>query len=215
MRASPTENRGTPSLPTLHRDPAATNGDAVLYEKILASARTSETPVLQADSLIPCLVSAIRRSSPARSLRRLRAGPQSEQLGLSSPSCSASVRPHEQAWSYIQSNWDKVHAQFTASSGSRHRPLPLAPSAPSNGVTMWQLFFATHRSMSRPYTLEGHRQHQRLRPASRVAGACPQPVARTAELVPYRKLRCTIPPVRAQKPAAHTGGVFCAKAFSL
>jgi len=97
---------------------AATNGDAVLYEKILASARRAR-PVLQADSLNTfarfrrsALVAAPSDYAVSGQVRN-----QSSWIILSI--LLSQRETHEQAWSYIQSNWDKVHAQFTASSGSR------------------------------------------------------------------------------------------------
>jgi aminopeptidase N/puromycin-sensitive aminopeptidase len=98
---------------------AATNGDAALYEKILALSKDERDPVLQADSLNtlprfrdPALVARTLDYAVSGQVRN-----QSSWIILSILLSQRETR--EQAWSYIQSNWDKVHAQFTASSGSR------------------------------------------------------------------------------------------------
>jgi len=98
---------------------AATNGDAALYEKILALSKDERDPVLQADSLNtlphfrdPALVARTLDYAVSGQVRN-----QSSWIILSILLSQRETR--EQAWSYIQNNWDKVHAQFTASSGSR------------------------------------------------------------------------------------------------
>ncbi|NYF79144.1 M1 family metallopeptidase [Granulicella arctica] len=98
---------------------SAANGDAELYEKVLALSKDERDPVLQSDSLDtlprfrdPALVARTLDYAVSGQVRN-----QSSWILLSILLNQRETR--DQAWTYIQNNWDKVHAQFTASSGSR------------------------------------------------------------------------------------------------
>lgn len=97
----------------------AKNGDATLYEKVLAASKDSSDPGLQSDALRtlalfpePTLVN--------RTLDYVVSGQVRNQDSWVPMAILLSGRDtREQTWAYIQQHWDKVHAQFTTNSGSR------------------------------------------------------------------------------------------------
>ncbi|WP_263381913.1 M1 family metallopeptidase [Granulicella arctica] len=98
---------------------AAAHGDAALYEKFLAQSKDEHDPVLQADAL-QTLPSFTDPALVTRTLDYAVSGQVRNQSSWILIAVLLSQREtSEQAWSYVQSNWDKVHAQLTASSGAR------------------------------------------------------------------------------------------------
>jgi aminopeptidase N len=98
---------------------SAANGDAALYEKVLAQSKDERDPVLQSDSLRtlphfldPALVARTLDYAVSGQVRN-----QSSWIVLAILLNQRETR--DQAWTYVQNNWDKVHAQLTASSGAR------------------------------------------------------------------------------------------------
>jgi len=98
---------------------AAYNGDAALYDRILALSKDERDPVLQSDSLrtLPRFVdpALVRRTLDFTVSGQVRN--QSSWILLAILLSQPETR--DQAWSYTQTNWEKVHAQLTASSGAR------------------------------------------------------------------------------------------------
>ena len=98
---------------------AATNGDAPLYEKILTASKTLISPEQQTQALFtldnfqdPALVQRTLDYASSGAVRN-----QDSWIFFSSLLGNPGTRT--QAWTYIQQNWEKVHAQFTTNSGVR------------------------------------------------------------------------------------------------
>jgi aminopeptidase N/puromycin-sensitive aminopeptidase len=123
---------------------AATNGDAALYDKILNASKTLTSPELQTQALftlprfeVPALVQRTLDYAVSGEVRN-----QDSWILLSSLLGNPDTRI--QSWDYIRQNWDKVHAQFTTSSGVR------VVAATGSFCTVKQReevigFFATHK----------------------------------------------------------------------
>jgi aminopeptidase N/puromycin-sensitive aminopeptidase len=95
------------------------NGDTVLYEKILAASKDSRDPGQQSDALRnlarfcdPTLVTRTLDYAVSGQVRN-----QDSWIVLAMLLKNRVTR--DQTWNYIQQNWDKVHAQFTTNSGVR------------------------------------------------------------------------------------------------
>lgn len=98
---------------------AASNGDAGLYEKILNVSRNSRDPELQSDALVT-LAHFLDPKLVARTLDYAASGQVRNQDSWRIFSVLLNQRAtRAQAWAYIQTHWDKVHAQFTTNSGVR------------------------------------------------------------------------------------------------
>jgi aminopeptidase N len=97
----------------------ATNGDATLYEKILAASENSSDPDEQADALH----TLARFRDPALVTRTLDYAVSGQVRNQDSWTVLVALLSdrvtRNQTWAYIQKNWDKVRAQFTANSGVR------------------------------------------------------------------------------------------------
>jgi aminopeptidase N/puromycin-sensitive aminopeptidase len=95
------------------------NGDAALYDKVMAASKDGSDPGLQSDALRtlayfhdPALVTRTLDYAVSGQVRN-----QSSWMLISILLSGRDTR--EQTWSYIQQNWDKVHSQLTTNSGSR------------------------------------------------------------------------------------------------
>jgi aminopeptidase N len=128
------------------------HGDAALYDKILAVNRNAIDPGEKADALR----SLARFRDPALVKRTLDYTVSGEVRNQDSWTVFvALLRDSEtrtQTWDYIQSNWDKVHAQLTLSSGAGF------VAATGSFCTVRQRdevvnFFATHKVESTERTL--------------------------------------------------------------
>lgn len=97
----------------------AANGDAALYDKVLAVSKDSSDPGEQSEALRTLALFA----DPAlvtRTLDYVVSGQVRNQDSWVPIAILLSGRDTRgQTWSYIEQNWDKVHAQFTTNSGSR------------------------------------------------------------------------------------------------
>jgi aminopeptidase N len=97
---------------------STTNGDAALYDKVLAVSRDSGDPGEKADALR----TLARFRDPALVKRTLDYTVSGEVRNQDSWTVLAALlRDREtrgQTWDYIQKNWDKVHAQLTVASGA-------------------------------------------------------------------------------------------------
>jgi aminopeptidase N len=97
----------------------STNGDAALYEKVLAVSKDTLDPGQQTDALH----TLARFRDPALVTRTLDYTVSGQVRNQDSWTVlSALLKDREtrdQTWSYIEKNWDKVHAQFTTNSGVR------------------------------------------------------------------------------------------------
>ena len=98
---------------------AATNGDPALYEMILNASKTISNPEQQTQALFtlasfedPALVQRTLDYTVSGAVRN-----QDSWILLSILLQNPETRT--QAWDYIRNNWEKVHAQFTTSSGVR------------------------------------------------------------------------------------------------
>jgi aminopeptidase N len=120
------------------------NGDAALYEKILAASKDTSDPGQQADALH----ALARFRDPVLVTRTLDYTVSGQVRNQDSWTVlTALLRDREtrdQTWAYIEQNWDKVHAQFTTNSGVR------VVAATGTFCTVKQRddvtnFFATHK----------------------------------------------------------------------
>jgi aminopeptidase N len=97
---------------------SANNGDHALYEKVLAVSRNSSDPGEQTDALR----TLARFRDPAlvrRTLDYVASGAVRNQDSWAVLVALLKDREtRDQTWTYIQKNWDKVHAQLTVSSGA-------------------------------------------------------------------------------------------------
>jgi aminopeptidase N/puromycin-sensitive aminopeptidase len=96
---------------------SASNGDAALYDKVLAVSRSSGDPGEKADALR----TLARFHDPAlvkRTLDYIVSGEVRNQDSWTVLVVLLRDRAtRDQTWEYMQKNWDKVHAQLTVSSG--------------------------------------------------------------------------------------------------
>jgi len=97
----------------------AANGDAALYDKVMAVSKDSSDPRQQSDALRtlamfrdPALVTRTLDYAVSGQVRN-----QDSWVPISIMLSGRDTR--EQTWTYIQQHWDKVHAQLTTNSGSR------------------------------------------------------------------------------------------------
>ncbi len=98
-------------------DASANHGDVALYEKFLAQSKDERDPVAQNDALRtlaffsdPALVARTLDYAVSGQVRN-----QSSWILLAILLSQRETR--DQAWSYVQGHWEKVHAQLTTSSG--------------------------------------------------------------------------------------------------
>ena len=98
---------------------AAQNGDAALYDKLLALSKSANDPGVQTSALFDLAYF----TEPALVTRALDYAVSGQVRNQDSWILIAILlqRPEtrEQAWQYIQHNWEKVSAQLTTSSGAR------------------------------------------------------------------------------------------------
>jgi aminopeptidase N len=98
---------------------AVAHGDSALYDRVLAASKDTSNPDDQSDALI----TLARFRDPAlvtRTLDYTVSGEVRNQDSWILMSLLLSQREtRDQAWQYIEQNWDKVHAQFTTNSGGR------------------------------------------------------------------------------------------------
>jgi aminopeptidase N len=122
----------------------STNGDAALYEKILAASKDSSDPGQQTDALH----TLARFRDPALVTRTLDYTVSGQVRTQDSWTVLVALlrdrETRDQTWAYIRKNWDKVHAQFTTNSGVR------VVAATGNFCSVQQRdevagFFATHK----------------------------------------------------------------------
>jgi aminopeptidase N/puromycin-sensitive aminopeptidase len=96
----------------------AANGDPELYERVMAASKDQSDPGAQSDALRTL---ALFRESEfvIRTLDYAVSGQvRNQDSWIPISMLLNSLDTREQAWSYIQHNWDKVHAQFTTNSGA-------------------------------------------------------------------------------------------------
>jgi len=97
---------------------STSNGDVALYDKLLAVSKGSSEPGQQTDALRVLA----RFRDPALVARTLDYTASGEVRNQDSWTILTSLlrnrETRDQAWSYIQKNWDKIHAQLTVSSGA-------------------------------------------------------------------------------------------------
>ena len=95
------------------------DGDAALYEKVLALSQNARDPEIQSEALR----TLARFQSPTLVTRTLDYDVSGQVRNQDSWILIATLigtrETSNQAWDYIQQHWDKVHAQFTTSSGVR------------------------------------------------------------------------------------------------
>ena len=98
---------------------AASNGDAVLYDKLLALSKSSTDADVQTTALFltaafndPALIKRTLDSVTAGNVKN-----QDSWILISALLQNPDTR--EQTWQYVQKNWDKVQAQFTTFSGAK------------------------------------------------------------------------------------------------
>jgi aminopeptidase N/puromycin-sensitive aminopeptidase len=95
------------------------NGDAALYERILAASKDTSDPGQQTDALH----TLARFRDPALVTRTLDYTVSGQVRNQDSWTVLVALlrdrETRDQTWDYIQKNWDKVHDQFTTNSGVR------------------------------------------------------------------------------------------------
>jgi aminopeptidase N/puromycin-sensitive aminopeptidase len=123
---------------------AAVNGDAALYDKVMAVSRSSSDPGEKSDALrtlamftAPDLVTRTMDYAVSGEVRN-------QDSWIPMNILLTDVDTREVAWRYIESHWDKVHAQLTTNSGAR------VVSAAGNFCSAEKhdevaSFFATHK----------------------------------------------------------------------
>ncbi len=131
---------------------SASNGDAALYDKVLAISKTSSDPGEKSDALR----TLARFRDPALVRRTLDFVVSGEVRTQDSWAVLAALlrdrETRDQSWDYIRQNWDKVHAQLTVSSGEE------VVRATGSFCSVQQRdevinFFATHRVEASDRTL--------------------------------------------------------------
>jgi aminopeptidase N len=131
---------------------SASNGDAALYDKVLAVSRNSGDPGEKTDALR----TLARFRDPAlvkRTLDYLVSGEvRNQDTWIALTALLRDRATRDQTWEYMQKNWDKVHAQLTVSSGAE------VVRATGNFCTVRQRdevidFFATHKIEAAERTL--------------------------------------------------------------
>jgi aminopeptidase N len=155
-RALAVENKKDKTLDAALSDAAvqvsASNGDAALYDKLLAISRNSVDPGEKTDALR----SLARFRDPAlvkRTLDYLVSGEvRNQDTWIVLTALLRDRATRDQTWEYMQKNWDKVHAQLTVSSGAE------VVRATGNFCTVRQRdevidFFATHKIEAAERTL--------------------------------------------------------------
>jgi aminopeptidase N/puromycin-sensitive aminopeptidase len=131
---------------------SASNGDAALYDKLLAVSKNSGDPGEKTDALR----TLGRFRDPAlvkRTLDYLVSGEvRNQDTWIVLVALLRDRETRDQTWEYMQKNWDKVHAQLTVSSGAE------VVRATGNFCTARQRdevidFFATHKIEASERTL--------------------------------------------------------------
>ena len=131
---------------------SASNGDAALYDKLLAVSRNSGDPGEKTDALR----TLGRFRDPAlvkRTLDYLVSGEvRNQDTWIVLVALLRDRATRDQTWDYMQKNWDKVHAQLTVSSGAE------VVRATGNFCSVRQRdevmdFFATHKIEASQRTL--------------------------------------------------------------
>jgi aminopeptidase N/puromycin-sensitive aminopeptidase len=155
-RAFAVENKKDKTLDATLSDAAvlvsASNGDAALYDKVLAVSRNSGDPGEKTDALR----TLARFRDPAlvkRTLDYLVSGEvRNQDTWIALTALLRDRATRDQTWECMQKNWDKVHAQLTVSSGAE------VVRATGNFCTVRQRdevidFFATHKMEASERTL--------------------------------------------------------------
>jgi aminopeptidase N len=108
-----------PALNDTSAELTAKNGNVTFYEAMQKLSRNSSNPSLQQETLLMLA----EFQDPALVKRTLEYAVSGEVRNQDSYQLIASLLRHPgtraQAWEFVQANWDKVHAQLTASSGQR------------------------------------------------------------------------------------------------
>lgn len=107
-----------PSLSDAAIRVAASHGDASLYDRVFAASKDASNPESQSQALR----TLTRFREPALVARTLEYAISGQVRNQDSWRLFYSLlrqpETQDQAWAYIQQNWDKVHAQLTTSSGA-------------------------------------------------------------------------------------------------
>jgi aminopeptidase N/puromycin-sensitive aminopeptidase len=97
---------------------SSSNGDAALYDKVLAVSRSSSEPHEQEDAL-HTLARFRDQALVKRTLDYIVSGEvRNQDSGALLVSLLRHRETRDQTWEYMRKNWDKVHAQLTVSSGA-------------------------------------------------------------------------------------------------
>jgi len=131
---------------------AASHGDADLYDKVLAASKDGSDPSQQSDALH----TLTRFRDPVLVKRTLDYAASGQVRNQDSWIVFANLlsgrETRDQAWAYIQVNWDKVQAQTTTNSGSR---IVAATGSFCNAPQRSEVasFFAAHKVAAADRTL--------------------------------------------------------------
>ena len=97
----------------------AANGDAALYEKVMAASKDPSDPGAQSDAL-RTLALFTDPAFVTRTLDYTVSGQvRNQDSWIPIAMLLGGLDTREKTWTYIQQNWDKVHAQLTTNSGAR------------------------------------------------------------------------------------------------
>jgi aminopeptidase N/puromycin-sensitive aminopeptidase len=131
---------------------SAAHGDVALYDKVLAVSRNFSDPALQTDAL-RLLVQFRDPALVKRTLDLIASGEiRNQDSGTMLTALMRQRETREQAWEYVQKNWEQVRAQFTVSSGAE------VVEATGSFCTVKERdevigFFATHKVAATERTL--------------------------------------------------------------
>jgi aminopeptidase N/puromycin-sensitive aminopeptidase len=113
------QNSVEPALAQAALGIAASNGDATLYDKVLALSASTSNPEVQTGMLF-LTADFTNPARVTRTLDMVAAGKvRNQDSWILLATLLRNRDTQQQAWTYITEHWDAIHAQFTTSSGNR------------------------------------------------------------------------------------------------
>ncbi|MGI4756990.1 MAG: ERAP1-like C-terminal domain-containing protein, partial [Janthinobacterium lividum] len=138
------DKTGDPEMMRAAVNVAADHGDAAMYDQLQHIAETSTNPTDQTDALFT-LSTFTDKALVQRTLDYAVSGKvRNQDSWILLADLLQRPETRVQTWAYIKANWDKVHAQFTTSSGNRVVSATGAFCSVEDRTDVQQ-FFASHR----------------------------------------------------------------------